>query len=46
MTSTQTSAIIIDHIENGQREIYDTEETELMDHNRKEIQPKSYFLQK
>ena len=25
MTPTQTSAIIVDHIENGQREIYDTE---------------------
>jgi hypothetical protein len=26
VTPTQTSAIIIDHIENGQREIYDTED--------------------
>lgn len=25
ITPTQTSAVIIDHIENGQREIYDTE---------------------
>jgi hypothetical protein len=26
ITPTQTSAVIIDHIENGQREIYDTED--------------------